>query len=183
MARALPVFFLHNGHVGAVQGPLGSVRMSRFPAPAGCGAPWATGALALAAAVLGLAAAGCGSSSGHAAATATVSTPRSSAPCKLDRAQRRTVARALADIRRLRRIQAPMQTFSQHGAPNQEVMTGTFEMDLGSTHLPLNVFSHLLHLAKTAVSLCGDCGNALEADEPVLGNRPGSSHVQEGPCG
>ncbi len=70
-----------------------------------------------------------------------------------------------------------MQTFSQRGAPNQEVMTGEFEMDLGSTHLPLNVFAHLLHLAKTAASLCGDCGQALEAEEPVLGNRPGTTHV------
>jgi hypothetical protein len=157
--------------------------MSRFPVPAGGGAPSATGALAFAVALFGLVAAGCGNSGHHTAATATVTTPSSSGTCKLDRAQRRTVARALADIRRLHRIQAPMQTFSQHGAPNQEVMTGTFEMDLGSTHLPLNVFSHLLHLAKTAVSLCGDCGNALEADEPVLGNRPGTAHVQEGPCG
>jgi hypothetical protein len=76
-----------------------------------------------------------------------------------------------------------MQTFSQRGAPNQEVMTGKFELDLGSAHLPLNVFSHLLHLAKTAASLCGDCGQALEAEEPVLGNRPGTTHVQEGRCG
>jgi hypothetical protein len=137
----------------------------------------------LAVAVLGLVAAGCGNSGGHSAATAPVTTPRTLARCKLDRAQRRTVARTLADIRRLRRIQAPVQTFSQRGAPNQEVMTGKFELDLGSTHLPLNVFAHLLHLAKTAASLCGDCGQALEAEEPVLGNRPGTTHVQEGSCG
>ena len=30
------------------------------------------------------------------------------------------------------------------------------------------VFAHLLHLAKTAVNLCGACSNALEAEEPVL---------------
>jgi hypothetical protein len=155
--------------------------MSRFPVPAAGDAPSATGALALAVAVLGFVAAGCDNSGGHTAAT--VSTPRSSAPCRLDRAQRRTVARALADIRRLRRIQAPMQTFSQHGAPNQEVVTGKFELDLGSTHLPVNVFAHLLHLAKTAVSLCIDCSQALEAEEPVLGNRPGTAHGKEGPCG
>ena len=47
-------------------------------------------------------AAGCGDSGRHPAVTATAGTPRSSAPCKLDRAQRRTVARALADIRHLR---------------------------------------------------------------------------------
>ena len=136
-------------------------------------AVYPAGALALAVAALGLVAAACTSSSGgeHPAATALVGSPRSLAPCKLGRAQRRGVARALADIRRLRRIQAPMQTFSQHGARNQEVVTGKFELDLGSTHLPLNVFTHLLHLAKTAVSLCGDCSQGLEADEPF--NRPG----------
>jgi hypothetical protein len=138
--------------------------------------------LAVALLVLGLAAAGCGHSGGHAAATATASTPRSSAPCKLDGAQRRAVARALADIRRLRRIQAPVQTFSQGGAPNQDQVTGTFLVDLGSTHLPLNVYSHLLHLAKAAVSLCGACSQALEADEPFLGNRPGTVHMQKGSC-
>jgi hypothetical protein len=118
-----------------------------------------------------LVAAGCGNGGGHPAATATASTPRSSAPCKLDRAQRRTVARALADVRRLRRIQASMQTFSQHGAPTQNAVTGKFLLDVGSTNLPPNVFAHLLHLAKAAVSLCGDCSQGLEADEPFLGSR------------
>ena len=126
--------------------------------------------------------AGCGNGGGRSAATATGGTP-SLAPCKLDRAQRRTVARARADIRRLRRIQAPMQTFSRRGAPTQEVMTGKFELDLGSAHLPPNVFEHLLHLAKTAVSLCGACSQGLETDEPFLGNRAGTAHAQEGRCG
>jgi hypothetical protein len=144
--------------------------VSRFPTPA---AVWA---LALVVAGLALVAAGCGDSGGHSAAT-TSGTSSSLAPCKLDRAQRRTVAQALADIRRLRRIQAPVQRFSLRGAPHQEVMTGKFELDLGSSHLPPDVFAHLLHLAKTAVDLCGDCSNALEAEEPVLGNRG------EGRCG
>lgn len=140
--------------------------MPRFPSPA-------AGALALAVAVLALLAAGCGNGGGHAAATttATAGTPSSLAPCKLDRAQHRTVARARTDIRRLRRIQAPMQTFSQHGAPTQDVMTGKFLVDLGSVHLPPNVYAHLLHRARTAVDLCGDCSNALEAAEPFFGNR------------
>jgi hypothetical protein len=110
--------------------------MGRFPVRATVHAA-TTGALALAVAVLGLVAAGCGNGGGHSAATAVVTTPRSSAPCKLNRAQRHTVARSLADIRRLRRIQAPMRTFSQRGAPNQEVMTGKFLLDLSTTHLPL----------------------------------------------
>lgn len=142
----------------------------------------ATRALALAVAVLGLVVTGCGSSGGHPSAATKASTPTSSAPCKLDRAQRRAIARALADIRRLRRIQAPMQRFSQHGAPHQNEVTGEFELDVGSAHLPLNLFSHLIHLAKTAVSLCGDCTQGLEADEPVLGNRPGTVHAKNGRC-
>jgi len=156
--------------------------MSRFPVPAAGNAPSATGALALVVAVLGFVVAGCGNGGGHTAATPTVSTSGSSPACKLDRVQRRAVARARADIRRLRRIQAPMRKFSQHGAPHQEEVTGKFELDLGSTHLPLNVYSHLLHRAKTAVSLCGDCGQSLEAAEPFLGHR-GAAHAQEGRCG
>ena len=156
--------------------------MGRFPVRATVDAA-TTGALALAVAVLGLVAAGCGNGGGHSAATAVVTTPRSSAPCKLNRAQRHTVARSLADIRSLRRIQAPMRTFSQRGAPNQEVMTGKFLLDLSTTHLPLNVFARVLHLAKTAVGLCGACSQGLEADEPFLGNRAGTAHAQEGPCG
>ena len=121
-------------------------------------------------AALALAAAGC-NSGGHRASTATVGAPKSSAPCRLDKAQLRTVALARADILRLRRIQAPVRTFSQRGAPGQEELTGKFLLDLGSTKLPLNVFSRLLHQAKTATSLCGDCGSGLETEEPVLGNR------------
>jgi hypothetical protein len=156
--------------------------MSRFPSTAAGDPPSATGALALAVAVLVLAAAGCGNSSRHPAATATAGTPRSSAPCKLDRAQRRAVARAQADIRRLRRIQAHMRTFSQHGAPNQNVVTGKVLLDLGSANLPLNVFAYLLHRAKTAVSLCGDCSQGLEADEPFLGNRGETSGEGRSTC-
>jgi Flp pilus assembly protein TadB len=150
--------------------------MSRFRVPAAAGPPLALGALALAVAALGLVAAACSSSGGHHAATATASTPRSSAPCKLNRTQRRAVARALADIRRLRRIQAPMHTFSQHGAPNQNAVTGMLMLDLGSASLPLNVYAHLLHLGKAAVTLCGDCSQGLEADEPFLGNRGQTHH-------
>jgi hypothetical protein len=64
-----------------------------------------------------------------------------------------------------------METFSQHGAPNQNVVTGKFLIDLGSARLPLNMYSHLLHEAKAAVRLCGDCSQGLEAEEPVLGTR------------
>jgi hypothetical protein len=130
--------------------------------------------------VLAAVAGGCGNGGGRSSATAAATTQRASAPCRLSSAQRRSVARALADIRRLRRIEAPMQTYSQRGTPRQLLLTGKVEVDLGSTHLPPDVFSHLLHLAKAATRLCGDCGTALEAEEPVLGNR---SESTQGPCG
>jgi hypothetical protein len=124
--------------------------------------------LVIAAAIL---AAGCGNSGGHTGASATASTTRSSAPCKLTTAQRRGLARTLADIGRLQRIEARMQTFSERGGPNQNVVTGTFLLDLGSAKLPLKMYSNLLHEAKAAVRLCGDCSQGLEAAEPVLGAR------------
>jgi hypothetical protein len=73
-----------------------------------------------------------------------------------------------------------MHTFSQHGAPGQNAVTGKLMLDLGSAKLPLNVFARLLHLGKAAVSLCGDCSVGLEGEEPVLGNRGRST---EDNCG
>lgn len=139
-------------------------QMSRLPLPA-------AGALALAVAVLAFVAAGCSNGGGHRAATVTGSTQKSSAACKLDSAQRRGRARALADIRRLQRIEARMQTFSERGAPGQEQLTGKVILELGSAHLPLNVYSSLIHRTKAAVRLCGDCSTGLETVEPVLGTR------------
>jgi hypothetical protein len=122
----------------------------------------------LAVAALALAAAGC---NGGGPPTATLAAPRRLAPCKLGRAQHRAIARSLADIRRLRRIQVPVQKFSQRGAPTENTVTGTFLLDLGSARLPLDTRTRLIHLAKTAANLCGDCLSALEASEPFLGNR------------
>jgi hypothetical protein len=130
-------------------------------------------------AVLAVVAAACGSGGGHPATTAAASAPRSSEPCKLTSAQRRGIARALVDIRHLRRIEASVQTFSQRGAPHQEELTGRFLLDLGSAHVPVDEFSRLLHLAKAAVRLCGDCSTGLETEEPVLGNRG----LRHGKCG
>lgn len=122
-------------------------------------------------AVVAFAAAGCGNGGSHPAATPATPTQTRTASCKLDSAQRRGVSRALADIRRLRRIEAPVQTFSQRGAPNENVVTGKLMLDLGSAHLPLTVYTRLLHEAKGAVRLCGDCSTGLEGAEPVLGTR------------
>lgn len=131
------------------------------------------GALALVVAVLGLLAAACGNSGKHPASTAAAGTSPHSTACVFSGAQRRTIAMARADIRRLRRIEARAQTFSERGAPQQETLTGKFLLDLGSSNLPVNVFADLLHRAKAAVRLCGDCSTGLETEEPVLGTRAG----------
>jgi hypothetical protein len=128
-------------------------------------------------AALAVFAAGC-SGGNHEAATTTTASVKTAAACKLSAAQRRTVAVASADIRQLRRIQAPVQSFSQRGAPHQEELTGKFLLDLGSSKLPVNVFSRLLHQAKVATRLCGDCGSSLETEEPVLGTRSGLTSGQ-----
>ena len=138
--------------------------MSRLHVPA-------TAALALVVGALASAAAGCGA---HRAATTTQpSTQQRPTSCKLNTAQRRAVVLALADIRRLRRIEATITTFSQRGAPGQNTLTGKLMVDLGSAKLPLNTFGHLLHLAKAATRLCGDCSVGLEGEEPFLGNQGG----------
>jgi hypothetical protein len=122
----------------------------------------------LLAVALVLVAAGCGSGGGHPAASATT---KAQTPCKLNKAQRRAVAKALADIRGMRHIESQLQTYSARGAPKENQLTGKFLLDLGSANLPLDVFSRLIHLAKGAVRLCGDCSTGLESEEPFLGNR------------
>jgi hypothetical protein len=131
---------------------------------------------ALVVAVLAVLAAGCGGNGGrHAVAAAP---PPAPAPktCKLTAAQHRAIAKSRRDIRRLREIQKPLHTFSQHGTPAQESMTTKFLLD--SANLPVNIRANLLHLAKASVGLCGLCFGALEAEEPVLAGKLGRN-----PCG
>jgi hypothetical protein len=132
-------------------------------------------AAGLSVAALAFLAAGCGGGgSRHALPTTTsTTTSRPIGPCKLDARQRRTVALALSDIRRLRKIQEPLQKFSDRGTPAQEKGTGKFLLDVSSVKLPVNVRAHLLHLAKSSVGLCGLCFTAIESEEPVLATRLG----------
>jgi hypothetical protein len=60
-------------------------------------------------------------------------------------------------------------------------VTGKLVLDLGSANLPLGVYSHLIHLAKAAVNLCGDCSVGLEGDEPFLGNRAEALRIAAAP--
>jgi hypothetical protein len=126
---------------------------------------------------LAAAAAGCGGGGNHSAAATTTATSTSAAlkPCRLTTAQRRAVAQVHADIRRLRRIQAPLHKFSEMGTPAQEQVTGKVLLDIGRVKLPINVRSRLLSQAKSVVGLCGQCFSGLESAEPVLAGRLGES--------
>jgi hypothetical protein len=129
-------------------------------------------ALSLVTLVLAVAAAGCGGSGRkHAATTTTTTTRQSDGPCRLSKAQRREVALALSDIRRLRKIEEPLHKFSDQGTPAQERVTGEFLVDIGRVKLPIDTRAHLMHLAKAAVGLCGLCFQGIEAEEPVLATK------------
>jgi hypothetical protein len=118
---------------------------------------------ASAAVALCLAASGCGKSEVHATAHACVLTAR----------QRAAVTAALGDIRRLHRLEAPLNAYTLRGTPALEAGTERFLLDLGRVGLPIDTRSRLLDLAKGAVGLCGLCFQALEAEEPVLDTRLG----------
>ena len=133
--------------------------------------------LPLMALALAAAAAGCGGGGNHRAATTTTTTSTTAAlkPCRLTTGQRRAVAQVHADIRRLRRIQAPLHKFSEMGTPAQERVTNKVLLDLGGAKLPINLRSSLLAEAKSAVGLCGLCFSGLESAEPVLAGRLGQA--------
>jgi hypothetical protein len=120
---------------------------------------------------LAMAVAACGSTKEHAKPKASAALPA----CKLTSAQRHAIALSEADIRRLRKIQEPLTKFSDQGTPAQERVTGKFLMDMGSARLPINERARLLRLAKSAVGLCGQCFQGLEAEEPVLSGRLGQA--------
>jgi hypothetical protein len=131
---------------------------------------------ALVIAVLAVLAAGCGGGSDqHAAAPATTATPPPKT-CTLSAAQKRALARSRRDIHLLQQVEKPLHTFSERGTPAQERLTGKFLLDSGN--LPALTRGHLIHLAKSAVGLCGLCFQGLEAEEPALAGKLGRS-----PCG
>ena len=140
--------------------------------------------------IAALTVAGCGAARHAAPATTTTRTTTTShpvGPCKLDAGQRRAVLLALRDIRKLRKIQAPLHRFSElppvaldpddGGHAHRDVEHFLADMT-SAKKLPVNVRAHLLHLAKNATGLCGLCFQGLEAEEPVLATRAG-----EGRCG
>jgi hypothetical protein len=83
------------------------------------------------------------------------------------------VAAARSEIVRMHRLEQPMHTWHERGPTPLELAVNRFLLDVGP--LPVNVKGRLIDLGKSAVGLCGDCFNALEAEEPAIQTRIGRS--------
>lgn len=83
------------------------------------------------------------------------------------------MAVAERDIRKLHRIEAPVENYSWAGTPAMQAQTNRVLLDVGRVKLPINTRARLLRLGKGASSLCGSCFGAFEAAEPTVVSRFG----------
>jgi hypothetical protein len=120
-------------------------------------------------------AAGCGGGS-HPLTTTRVAT---GAPkCTLSARQRRAIRRIKHLIVRMHRLEAPLNKVQDHGPMPLELAVNKFLLTVGV----LPVFQRELYIrkAKSAVGLCRDCFDALEADEPAVQTKLGESQCKPG---
>ncbi len=128
-------------------------------------------ALAATVALLALGAAGCGGGGTAALPTTAATTTGGVRPCTLSAKQRAAVAAARHEIARMHRLEAPLTKWKPTGPYTLELAVERFLLDVGE--LPVDVKAQLMNRAKSAVGLCGDCFNAIEAEEPVPTTRLG----------
>jgi hypothetical protein len=128
-----------------------------------------TGAALVAA--LATLAAGCGSA--HLRKTVTQAAPGAGTKCTLSAKQRRVIRRSKHMIVRMHRLEQPLKTVREHGPMTLELLLNRFLLTIGV--LPVNERALLIRQAKSAVGLCRDCFDALEAEEPAVGTRLGES--------
>jgi len=125
-------------------------------------------AAALATVVLAALAAGCGGGGSRGAPQQTVSRRHA---CLLSRKQLRDIAAAKREIVLMHKLEQPLKTVHAFGPPKLENAVNRFLLDVGP--LPVDVKGHLMDLGKSAVGLCHDCFNAIEAEEPTVQTRLG----------
>ncbi|TML77762.1 MAG: hypothetical protein E6G12_02435 [Actinobacteria bacterium] len=126
------------------------------------------------AAILALAA-GCGGGSHPRATTrAAAAAPK----CRLSAKQRRVIRRAKRMIVRMHRLEQPLKTVHEQGPLKLELLLNRFLLSIGV--LPVDERALLIRKAKSAVGLCRDCFDALEALEPATQTRLGESPCKPG---
>jgi hypothetical protein len=121
-------------------------------------------------------AAGCGG--GSQPRTATRTSAAAAPKCTLSAKQRRVIRRAKRMIVRMHKLEAPLKTVHQEGPMALELLLNRFLLSIGV--LPVDERALLIRKAKSAVGLCHDCFDALEAMEPAVQTKLGESPCKSG---
>jgi hypothetical protein len=119
-------------------------------------------------------AAGCGGGS-HPGTTTRAAT---GTKCTLSAKQHRVIRRAKRMIVQMHRLESPLKTVHEVGPRTLELELNRFELAIGV--LPVDERGLLIREAKSAVALCQDCFDALEAIEPSIETRLGGSPCKPG---
>ena len=122
-----------------------------------------------------VAVAGCGGGSHPRTTTrAATGTPK----CTLSAKQHRVIRRAQRMIVQMHHLEAPLKSVREVGPHALELELYRFELAIGV--LPPNERALLIRKAKSAVALCQDCFDSLEAIEPALATRFGGGACKPG---
>ena len=121
--------------------------------------------------------AGCGGGNSH-PATRTRASAAGPPKCTLSTKQRRVILRAKAMIVQMHRLERPLKTVHARGPMKLELLLNRFLLSIGV--LPVDDRALLIRKAKSAVGLCRDCFDALEAEEPALQTKFGESPCKPG---
>lgn len=127
------------------------------------------------AAVLATVAAGCGGGSPKVTTRPSAAGPPK---CTLSAKQHLVIRRAKQMIVRMHRIDETLKTSHEHGPMKLELLLNRFLLSVGV--LPVDDRALLIRKAKSAVGLCRDCFDALEAMEPAVETRLGGSPCKPG---
>jgi hypothetical protein len=125
---------------------------------------------------LAVAVAGCGG--GSQPTTATRASAAGPPKCTLSVKQRRVITRAKRMIVEMHRLDSRLKTVHAHGPMKLELLLNRFLLSIGV--LPVDDRALLIRKAKSAVGLCRDCFDALEAMEPAVQTKLGESPGKAG---
>ena len=119
--------------------------------------------------------AGCGGGSPPTATRASAAGPPK---CTLSVKQRHVILRAKRMIVQMHKLDNRLETVHDHGPMKLELLLNRFLLSIGV--LPVDDRALLIRKAKSAVGLCHDCFEALEAMEPAVQTSLGESPCKAG---